>query len=217
MVRLMGNVTFTSESGGQSIPVFTVAGGRSYNQMWNLDGGAAQNQSNGSPQLSLNPPNEALQEFKVLANNYPAEYGRSGSGYIVMTTRTGTNEFHGAAYEWLRNDKLNARTFFSAGNAGADKSIALRFQIFRPALGVHKERVAAIDEDVPRRKMGQKLLDELVHGFSGPIYSRCSSLRPLRAVRPGLSPPGHNLGRRRGDRAYPKGGEHRGGHGFCPL
>ena len=86
LVRLMGNVTFSGEDGGQSIPKFSVAGGRSYNQMWKLDGGVAQNQSNGSPQLSLNPPNESLQEFKVLANNYPAEYGRSGSGYIVMTT-----------------------------------------------------------------------------------------------------------------------------------
>ncbi len=129
MVRLMGNITFTGEDGGQSIPKFSVAGGRSYNQMWNLDGGAAQNQSNGSPQLSLNPPNESLQEFKVLANNYPAEYGRSGSGYIVMTTRTGTNEFHGAAYEWLRNDKLNARTFFSAGKA------PLRYNIFGGSIG----------------------------------------------------------------------------------
>jgi hypothetical protein len=129
MVRLMGNIAFTGEEGGQSIPRFSVAGGRSYNQMWTLDGGAAQNQSNGSPQLSLNPPNEALQEFKVLANNYPAEYGRSGSGYIVMTTRAGTNGFHGAAYEWLRNDKLNARTFFAAGKA------PLRYNIFGGSLG----------------------------------------------------------------------------------
>jgi hypothetical protein len=129
LVRLMGNVTFNSESGGQSIPVFAVAGGRSYNQMWSIDGGVAQNQATGSPQLSLNPPNESLQEFKVLANNYPAEYGRSGSGYIVMTTRAGTNEFRGAAYEWLRNDKVNARTFFAPDKA------PLRYNIFGGSLG----------------------------------------------------------------------------------
>ncbi len=129
LVRLMGNVTFNSESGGQSIPVFAVAGGRSYNQMWSIDGGVAQNQATGSPQLSLNPPNESLQEFKVLANNYPAEYGRSGSGYIVMTTRAGTNEFHGAAYEWLRNDKVNARTFFAPDKA------PLRYNIFGGSQG----------------------------------------------------------------------------------
>lgn len=129
MVRLMGNVVFTGETGGQSIPRFSVAGGRSYNQMWHLDGGVVQNQAGGSPQLSVNPPNESLQEFKVLANNYPAEYGRSGSGVIVMNTRSGTNEFRGSLYEWLRNDKLNARTFFSADKA------PLRYNIFGGTLG----------------------------------------------------------------------------------
>jgi len=129
LVRLMGNVAFTSEEGGQANPRFSLAGGRSYNQMWYLDGGAAQNQTNGSPQLSINPPNESLQEFKVMANNYPAEYGRSGSGLIAMTTRAGTNDFHGAAYEWLRNEKLNARTFFDPAKA------PLRYNIFGASLG----------------------------------------------------------------------------------
>jgi hypothetical protein len=129
MVRLMGNVSFLGETGGQSIPRFSVAGGRSYNQMWHLDGGVVQNQAGGSPQLSVNPPNESLQEFKVMANNYPAEYGRSGSGVIVMATRSGTNEFHGSVYEWLRNDKLNARTFF------APSKPPLRYNIFGGSIG----------------------------------------------------------------------------------
>jgi hypothetical protein len=129
MVRLMGNISFTGETGGQSIPRFSLAGGRSYNQMWNLDGAVVQNQAGGSPQLSVNPPNESLQEFRVLANNYPAEFGRSGSGFIVMSTRSGSNEFHGAAYEWLRNDKLNARTFFAPSVA------PLRYNIFGGSVG----------------------------------------------------------------------------------
>ena len=129
LVRLMGNVSFLSEEGGQANPRFSLAGGRSYNQLWYLDGGVAQNQTNGSPQLSINPPNESLQEFKVMANNYPAEYGRSGSGLIVMTTRAGGNDLHGAAYEWLRNDKLNTRTFFAANKA------PLRYNIFGASLG----------------------------------------------------------------------------------
>ena len=129
LIRLMGNVAFTSEEGGQANPRFSLAGGRAYNQMWYLDGGAAQNQTNGSPQLSINPPNESLEEFKVMANNYPAEYGRSGSGLILMTTRTGSNDFHGAGYEWLRNEKLNARTFFDPGKA------PLRYNIFGASLG----------------------------------------------------------------------------------
>lgn len=69
----------------------------------------------GVPQLGLNPPIEALQELKIEANNYAAEYGRSTGGVITMTTKSGTNEFRGVLYEFLRNDKLDARRFFSPG------------------------------------------------------------------------------------------------------
>src|SRR4051812_29455450 len=96
LVRLMGNVSFTSEDGAEQVPKFSMAGGRSTNQMWHLDGGVTQNMAIGVAQLSLNPPNESLQEFKALTNNYAAEFGRTGGGVILMTTRSGTNEFHGA-------------------------------------------------------------------------------------------------------------------------
>ena len=109
----MGNVSFASEDGAEQVPKFSMAGGRSQNQMWHLDGGVTQNMAIGVAQLSLNPPNESLQEFKALTNNYAAEFGRTGGGLILMTTRSGTNEWHGSAYEWLRNDKLNSRTFFA--------------------------------------------------------------------------------------------------------
>ena len=129
LVRMMGNISFAREEGGQVIPSFSMAGGRSLNQMWYLDGGVSQSEGVLQPQVALNPPNEALQEFKAIANNYAAEYGRSAGGVIVMTTRSGTNEFHGAMYEWLRNEKLNARTFFDPGKA------PLRFNIFGASLG----------------------------------------------------------------------------------
>ena len=129
LVRLMGNVSFRSEDGGEAVPKFSMAGGRSQNQMWALDGGVTQNMAIGVAQLSLNPPNEALQEFKAISNNYSAELGRTGGGYISMTTKSGTNEFHGSAYEWLRNEKLNARTFFAPDKA------PLRYNIFGASIG----------------------------------------------------------------------------------
>jgi outer membrane receptor protein involved in Fe transport len=129
LVRLMGNVTFTSEDGGEAVPKFSMAGGRSQNQMWHLDGGVTQNMALGVAQLSLNPPNESLQEFKAISNNYSAEFGRTGGGLILMTTRSGTNEYHGAVYEWLRNDALNARTFF------APEKAPLRYNIFGGSVG----------------------------------------------------------------------------------
>ncbi|MEZ5403396.1 MAG: TonB-dependent receptor [Bryobacteraceae bacterium] len=129
LVRLMGNISYRSEDGGEAVPKFSMAGGRSQNQMWALDGGVTQNMAIGVAQLSLNPPNEALEEFKAISNNYSAELGRTGGGYITMTTKSGTNQFHGSAYEWLRNDKLNARTFFAPSKA------PLRYNIFGASIG----------------------------------------------------------------------------------
>ena len=57
---------------------------------------------------------KALQEFKAEASNYSAEFGRTANGLIQMTTRSGSNAFHGAAYEFFRNQVLDTRTFFAA-------------------------------------------------------------------------------------------------------
>jgi hypothetical protein len=113
LVRLLGGVTFKQENDGEQVPIFSMGGGRSQNQMWQLDGGVVQNMALGVAQLQLNPPSESLQEFKAELNNFSAEFGRSGNGLILMTTRSGTNDFHGAAYEFLRNEALDTRTFFS--------------------------------------------------------------------------------------------------------
>ena len=55
---------------------------------------------------------DAVQEFKVLSHNYPAEYGRNSGAEITVVTRSGTNEIHGSLFEFLRNDLLDARNFF---------------------------------------------------------------------------------------------------------
>ena len=129
LVRLMGNISYRSEDGGEQVPKFSMAGGRSQNQMWTLDGSVVQNMSIGTQQLALNPPAESLQEFKAEASNYAAEYGRAGGGFIVMTTRSGTNEFHGAGYHFFRNDKMDARSFFAREKA------PLRYNIFGASIG----------------------------------------------------------------------------------
>ena len=130
LVKLVGNVTFASSGGGlYDLPFFSMGGGRSRNQMWHLDGGVVQNMALGIAQLNLNPPVESLQEFKVESNNYQAEYGRSGNGLIIMTTRSGTNELHGAVYHNFRNDKLDTRTFFAPSVA------PLRYNIFGGSVG----------------------------------------------------------------------------------
>lgn len=129
LVKLMGMVAFKEEAGAEQVPLFSMAGGRSQNQNWLLDGGNVQNTTLGVPQLQLNPPAESLQEFKAEANNYSAEFGRTGGGLIQMTTRSGSNEFHGAAYEFLRNEALDTRTFF------APRKAPLRYNIFGASAG----------------------------------------------------------------------------------
>jgi hypothetical protein len=74
--------------------------------IWNTDSGAMEN-------VSITPPPEAIEEVRVLQNNFGVQYSLMGSSVIVVQTRSGTNAFHGSAYEYLRNDALDSRNFFS--------------------------------------------------------------------------------------------------------
>jgi len=62
---------------------------------------------------ALVPTQDAIQEFRVQTNNLGPEFGRLAGGAINLTTKSGTNDFHGSAYEFLRNRELNANTFFN--------------------------------------------------------------------------------------------------------
>jgi len=108
---------------------FSMGGGRGNNTNWRIDGGNAQNVLVGDQGLNFDPPIESLQEFSVSVSNYSAELGRTGGGVVQMTTKSGTNQFHGSAYEYFRNEKLDARTFFAATRA------PLRYNLFGASIG----------------------------------------------------------------------------------
>jgi hypothetical protein len=63
------------------------------------------------------PPVESISEFKLVSSNFNAEYGRTGAGFEVYTTRSGGNAYHGSLWEYLRNDKFDSRGFISASRA----------------------------------------------------------------------------------------------------
>jgi hypothetical protein len=89
-----------------------VNGSRLTHSTFTLDGGFNNTHWRNGGQASPNP--DAVQEFNVITNNFNAEYGRSSGAVVNVVTRSGTNEFHGSLYEFLRNDRLNARNFFQS-------------------------------------------------------------------------------------------------------
>src|SRR5207245_10568541 len=62
------------------------------------------------------PPLDAIEEFKVQTSDFSAEFGRSGAAVLNATIKSGTNQFHGAAWEFFRNDKLDAADYFEDAN-----------------------------------------------------------------------------------------------------
>jgi len=79
------------------------------------------------------PPVDAIQEFKVQTSDFSAEFGRSGAAVLNATIKSGTNSFHGAAWEFFRNDVLDAADYFE--DAGGIKKGELRQNQFGVALG----------------------------------------------------------------------------------
>jgi hypothetical protein len=92
-------------------PEMNVNGGRANMNLFTLNGGYFNNPSRNT---GMNfPPPDAVQEVRILTHNFAAEYGRNPGSQVTVISRGGTNQFHGSAWEFLRNDALNARNFFS--------------------------------------------------------------------------------------------------------
>jgi hypothetical protein len=100
----------TSNGGSNGIGGISIAGGRGDAVTYLLDGGI--NNRVTSNQVVFNPNPEAVEEFRLLENNYTAEYGRNGGGTISEVIKSGTNSLHGSLYDYLRNDAFNASDFF---------------------------------------------------------------------------------------------------------
>lgn len=94
----------------RSGPTMSVNGGRSVNNNYVFNGS---NFNHFGQTTGMNyPPPDAVQEIRVQTHNFSSEYGNNSGSQVTVTSKSGTNAFHGSAWEFLRNDQLNARSFF---------------------------------------------------------------------------------------------------------
>jgi len=93
---------------------YSVNGGRVEYNSFEVDGSDVLNAglSGAESTLVVYPSLDAIQEVKVLTSNYGAQYGRTASGTVQVTTKSGGNQWHGNAYEFFRNEAMNARNYF---------------------------------------------------------------------------------------------------------
>src|SRR5262245_11743530 len=78
---------------------------------------------------------ENIQEFRVESNAYTAEFGTGSGGQISVVTKSGSNGFHGSLFEFLRNDKLDARNFFDRVRPGGESKLPLRMNQYGGSIG----------------------------------------------------------------------------------
>ena len=105
--------TALSQVGSSNDGIF-VHGSRSYDNNWQLDGVSVSDElGSGAARGGVPIPNpDTLQEFKVQTGLYDAAFGRAAGANVSVITKTGTNEYHGSIFEFLRNNLLNANDFF---------------------------------------------------------------------------------------------------------
>src|SRR5580700_9945737 len=102
----------SSEVSARGSYSLSVGGSRAQSTDWLLDGNDNNELTAGG--IAILPSIDAIQEFKVLTYNYSAEYGTRAGPTVLVTTKSGSNDFHGSLFEFFRNTDLDARSFFAS-------------------------------------------------------------------------------------------------------
>ena len=106
-------------AGTGGIDAFNVNGTRANQHEFTIDGSSnVDTGNNGGTHVTLNP--DAVAEMKILTSNYQAEFGKAGGGQLVVTTKSGSRDFHGNGRYFARNEALNANSWFANQN-GTEK------------------------------------------------------------------------------------------------
>ena len=151
---LTGETPISINGLGREFSHYTVDGA------YNMNTGAMIN-------LDVTSPLDTIQEFRVIKDSYSAKYGMAGSAQIMVETKSGTNQFHGSAYEFLRNDKLDAANFFEARDPETGKALKtpLKQNNFGFAIGgpIRKDKTFFfVNEEWRRRRSGLTLRGAMI-------------------------------------------------------
>ncbi len=127
----------TAPGGASNTVNFSVNGGRATSNNWTIDG--ADNVDRGANLTLLTFPSvDAIAEVQTLRGQYSAQFGRSAAGQIDVVTKSGSNRFHGTAYEFFRNDVLNANSWINKNFASSANFVPrskLRYNDFGGTIG----------------------------------------------------------------------------------
>ncbi len=102
----------SSEVSARGTYSLSVGGSRAQSTDWLLDGNDNNELTAGG--IAILPSIDAIQEFKVLTYNYSAEWGTRAGPTVLVTTKSGSNQLHGSLFEFFRNTKLDARSYFAS-------------------------------------------------------------------------------------------------------
>ena len=97
--------------------------------IWIIDGGEAYDRGSGG-KFAMMPSQDAIAELQVLASNYPPDYGISSGGTITMSLKSGSQKFHGSAWEFDRNDAFNAYNYFAKNHTPVSPKAEMRYNVF---------------------------------------------------------------------------------------
>lgn len=153
-VQWNGSMKYARPFDNGAIAEWSINGGLARHNEFLLDGApnnAVTNADDGRTRSSNNiafvPPVDATEEFKIMANTYDAQYGRTGGGIVNVSLKSGTNQFHGAGYEFLRRYWMDANSF-------ENNSAGLKRYAIDPQTG---------------ENLGGHLLDQYGAHLSGPV------------------------------------------------
>ena len=172
------------DKGLLSRPSFSVSGAGTSANLFTVDG-VNNNDVGSNNTILVSPSADAIEEFKVHRNSYGAEYGQASGSHVEIVTRAGTNELHGTAYYFGRDDALESTNYFLA-KAGKPKQ-ALSYHDFGWSLGgpVVKEKLHFFASQEWNRSTRGTVRTSFVPtaaeragDFSGPVIPDCTPSAP---------------------------------------